>query len=288
MNINNGNLLTPVLIRSPGGRSGTSLMMELLSSSSEIAFDRRHPYEVRMLSYFYRQSEAMYATKEPGWANDLLVRGKLNSIGPIPVKTELINDSSIFINNHFLSSWSTFSSEVMNNHTCGNGLLPKYYAEKIPHDILPAVSNIMRCKKIFLVRDPRAEFSSILSFNEKRKSNLFGWQVDDTASSFCSRFVSARVRYFQMLDDIVEDESNMIVRYEDMVLSPIEVCKKLSQFLNVDITNVEVKKNITQNSVHMTSMDPASSITKWKRHLPDDIVTYINSNLVLSNNLYSI
>jgi len=56
-------MLKPILVRSPGGRSGTSLMMEMLSSSKDIAFDRRHPYEVRMLSYFYRLSNVMFLSE---------------------------------------------------------------------------------------------------------------------------------------------------------------------------------------------------------------------------------
>lgn len=50
------NALIPILLRSPGGRSGTSLLMEILSSADEIVFDKKHPYESRVLSYFYRLS----------------------------------------------------------------------------------------------------------------------------------------------------------------------------------------------------------------------------------------
>ena len=280
------NYLKPLLVRSPGGRTGTSLMMELLSSSDSIAFDRKHPYEVRMLSYFFKLSMVMFEQKGEGWGNDLLVRGPLKLIGPIPVKTELINDPDSFKKQHFVSSWSFFSNEFKKSSSKNEFV--KYYAEKVPHDVLEEVKKILNCKIIYLVRDPRAELSSILSFNKKRGSNNFGWKEEDTIDSYCERFILQRKNYFKLLSNSEKNPNSMIVKYESMITDVDNTCNQVSNFLGVDINNSIVEKNLSSNQKHMTSGNPRLSLDKWKNDLPEEIINNINRklNFELKNNQY--
>jgi len=44
--------LIPILLRS-FGRTGTTMLMQLLGSSEKIIFDKEYPYESRLLAYFF-------------------------------------------------------------------------------------------------------------------------------------------------------------------------------------------------------------------------------------------
>src|SRR5262245_6681528 len=46
-----GKALTPILVAG-SGRSGTTMLMELLGTDPRVAFDRVYPFENRYLSYF--------------------------------------------------------------------------------------------------------------------------------------------------------------------------------------------------------------------------------------------
>jgi len=271
--------LKPVLVRSPGGRTGTSVMMELLSSSESIVFDRNHPYEVRLLSYFYRLSMLMFENKSDGWVNDLLVRGPLNMMGPIPTKTNLIIDKDTFRKQHFISSWSFFSNEF--NKGLEGSKSAIYYAEKVPHDILEEIKTILDCKIIYLVRDPRAELSSIINFNKKRGSNGFGWKDNDTIDTYSERFILQRKRYFSMLNNVAKQSNTIVIKYESMITDVENICEKLSLFLNVKISDFVVKKKLNENTEHMTSGNPLLSIDKWKNDLPKKIIDNMNIKLNL-------
>lgn len=52
------NALIPILLRSSGGRSGTSLLMEILLSADEIVFDKKHPYESRVFFVIFLSIES--------------------------------------------------------------------------------------------------------------------------------------------------------------------------------------------------------------------------------------
>lgn len=55
-----GSELIPVVgVRLVEGRSGSTLMMQLLASNSRVVFDNRYPAEYRFLSYFTRVVEMM-------------------------------------------------------------------------------------------------------------------------------------------------------------------------------------------------------------------------------------
>ena len=147
---------------------------------------------------------------------------------------------------------------------------------------------MLDCKVIYLVRDPRAELSSIISFNEKRGSNYFGWKDEDTIESFVSRFISQRYNYFKMLEKRELDKDCLIIKYEDLVLDIDIVCEKISNYLATKVHASKVIENIQNNSKHMTSSDPQASLSKWKKDLPKKIIDQINLSLVqgLGNNFY--
>lgn len=129
---------------------------------------------VFFLSFFYRLSQVLFLKKnnDCGWHNDILVRGPQQNMGPLPIKTDLLEydaNSSIKI---FESLWGAVSTLIINKSEQKKN--PIYYAEKIPHDILPMIVKSIDSRVIYLIRDPRDELSSIMEFNKKRCTNNFG------------------------------------------------------------------------------------------------------------------
>lgn len=268
-------ICTPILVRSAGGRSGTSRMMELLGSSDEIQFDRRHPYEVRLLSYVYRLAKIPFVkTRSEGWCNESLVTGSVNSVGPLPVRTDLIKSPAQLSKKLFQANWDCLTGSFEPSE---DGHLPKYYAEKTPSDVHNAVSRWLPCRTIWLARDPRDEFASILSFNKKRNSYGFGWVEGDTEMSFAVRFTTRRKAYLKQVFDTGENDQNKIVYFSDLVSAPSEIVARLSDWLSVDLSVVESKQSEKQK--HTTSKTFSEAVGRWEKDLSSEVAGYIGSEL---------
>ena len=84
--------MVPILLRS-FGRSGSTLVMQLLGTSPNIIFDREYPYEKRHLTYLYRL--ALLPGKEVNndglWNTESLIHKGVDRVGPLPFNTSIIN-----------------------------------------------------------------------------------------------------------------------------------------------------------------------------------------------------
>jgi len=269
--------LIPILLRS-FGRTGTTMLMQLLGSSEKIIFDKQYPYENRLLAYFFRLSSLPFQEKTNltiNWNNDNLLNPKLNIMGPFPFKTNLIINRRKFKYSFFKDIWKNFSNEIFN-------LNPQsiYYAEKVPLDIPIELNEIMYCKNIFLLRDPRDELVSIIKFNEKRKIYAFGWRKDDTPLTFARRMIHARkafIRHFISLPKY--DDRRIKIRYEDMIENMYEESKILSKWLGVELYPDKVIKNLNSHKHHMTSNSPKESIKRWKKLLDKEVLKVFEKEL---------
>lgn len=266
--------LTPLLLRSSGGRVGTSLMMELLGTADEIVFDKRHPYESRVLSYFFRLSRLPFTAKSAAipWENDSLLRAEQNFMGPLPLETQILGnaqDASVEIFHHL---WRSVSSLIMYNYP-----MAKYYAEKIPHDIPDKLQGSFDFKLIFLIRDPRDELLSIIDFNEKRGMSGFGWREGEDVLSYLQRFLLQRKRYLSLIRK--NPYEGKVIRYEDMIFQKNKVLQVLSAYLDVDLEGSATRFNIEPRGGHMTSSAPELSVGRWKNSLPREVADRIIDEL---------
>jgi len=261
--------IIPILLRS-FGRTGTTMLMQLLGSSEEIVFDKTYPYENRLLAYFFRLSSLPLQNKnniEIRWNNDSLFKANLNLMGPIPLQTKLITNSKQFRNLLFKNMWKAFSYEILKSN-------PKsiYYAEKIPLDIPNELNPIMYCKNIFLLRDPRDEMVSIMEFNSKRGRYSFGWEKNDTPVTFAKKMVKIRKSFLNYFINLPKyDERRIKIRYEDMIENIYTESKLLSTWLNVELNPDKVLENLNSHKHHMTSKSPKDSIRRWKTYLSKEV-----------------
>ena len=79
--------LKPLLIQSMG-RSGTTLLMQLIGTSPQILFDRVYPFEVRYLTYLLRWAHILGQEwdQNSNWdaSANLIPHGQ--TLGPFPYK----------------------------------------------------------------------------------------------------------------------------------------------------------------------------------------------------------
>lgn len=268
-------MLKPILLRS-FGRSGSTLMMQLLGTSKLVSFRRIAPYEARYLTYLTRTAALLDSEFTPSedWGHDTINTGGLQRIGPIPFSdTEYFNRHD-FSEIYFKSTWNAFSEYISTKE-------PEaiFYAEKISLKLADAVSNILPCKNIYLIRDPRDEFISIKKFNEKRGSFGFGWTDDDDDLSFAKKHANARRGYLKKLIQLEEDKNNILIRYEDLILQSGKVVDRLSFFLGLRLEWGGVINGIESHKDHMTSDNQEDSIERWKFHMPSDIIEVYQSIL---------
>ena len=120
-----------------GGRTGTTLLMQLLGTSPQIAFDRVYPFEVRYLTYLLRWAQMLGQEWEPDgqWTPAECAAPPNQRVGPFPYKsTQLWNGQELWPN-CFAAAWREFSGVAVARTREGGGTdnVPLYYAEKIPY-----------------------------------------------------------------------------------------------------------------------------------------------------------
>ncbi len=282
--------LIPIMVRT-FGRTGSTLLMQILGTSDQVLFEKQYPFEHRYLTYVYNMSRMIRTRAKAGaeWDNDLLFQSKSDTIGPLPYGTTDIIDNEKLSSYVFSGLWEQFSRSMCETHECAYGR-DYFYAEKVPAEVAHYANEHMKCKNIFLLRDPRDEMVSIMSFNEKRGFRSFGWTDDDTDISYAEKMCNNR-RYFMQHMHKAEDSARRInVRYEDLINNGPEEVERLSEWAGVTMNYEGAVGNNDIQKIHMTSKDSASSVERWRNELSNEVQNIFTRELgeELSNLGYAV
>lgn len=267
------NHVIPLMLRS-AGRSGSTMLMQLLGTSEQVFMEREYPFEVRYLSYLHK---LIYQIKQPcknddKWNPDSLFNQDITRVGAIPWGNVSILDQDGLATSVFRQAWKAFSQELIIHSNNKDSDKTFYYAEKIVPIIGFDVNAITAAKNLFLFRDPRDEFLSIKSFNAKRNYLAFGWTNDDDDISFAKRLASQRKEFMRLISKIdMEDTRRHLVIYENIIRNPYAETQRLSRWLGVDLDwdNLSVNKEILAE--HATTTSLGKSIERWKTELSKEI-----------------
>jgi hypothetical protein len=271
--------LIPVLVRA-FGRSGTTLMMQLLGSSALFVLERRYPYEDRYLSYIYRLSNVVdKGVPNAGglrWGDHEVNVSGSPIVGGLPYVPATIVDLDRLKDRFFQGMWDQFSACVYERlaTTDREGESPVYYAEKISLQIADDVNRFLpESKNICLVRDPRAELHSKMEFNKKRGFLAFGWDREDTAYTYASRMIDSRIRFFNLLSRYYKSKSKeyLVIRYEDLVENLESETNEIGKWLGVELDHDEVMANRRKLAHHITSDSYKESVDGWQEKLDEDV-----------------
>jgi hypothetical protein len=157
--------------------------------------------------------------------------------------------------------------------------LPTYFAEKyIPDDFVPAMmwGLYPQGREVLLVRDLRDMVASVLSFNAKRGYAAFGRERAANNEDYARQLRASGLRLLQSWEQ--RSDRAYLLRYEDMILRPVETLRSLLEHLELDSTPSMIESMIRRASEdmsemrkHRTSPDPKSSIGRWRRDLDTSV-----------------
>ena len=283
-------VLTPIMVRT-FGRTGSTLLMQILGTSDHILFEREYPFEHRYLSYVFNLARTI---KEPpksseSWNNDTLFQCRSELVGSLPYgKTNLVDKQRLF-ETCFVSLWENFSLSMKEQISAEYGN-QYFYAEKVPSEVADASNDFLGGRNIFLLRDPRDEMVSIMSFNQKRGFRSFGWAENDTEVSYAKKMCKNRRFFMQHMFKANDSYRRINVRYEDLINKGQEEVERLSEWTGVDLSFDKAMSNSEIRDRHMTSRDSASSVERWRGELSTEAQNIFSSELgeELSNLGYAV
>ena len=270
--------LKPLLVLGDG-RSGTTLLMELLGTAPQIVFDRYYPYETRYLTYLMRWALLLKQKWQPSdeWNGNRSFELRNGLVGPLPFGNPQLWCYEDLWKNCFRSAWNEFSQcaadRLQLERPVSSSLFtnPKrnlYYAEKSPFWLPGYLREVLPYRAILIVRDPRDVYLSITAFVKKRGLPGFTRLVDDDDWAFAQRFARSRKKLWEVMRQEEPSPNSLIVKYEDLALNLAREAKRISSWLGMELNPSAVAGEPAIWAHHATSENQVQSVARWQRELP--------------------
>lgn len=278
------------------GRSGTTLLMQILGAHESILITNFYPYEVKLAQYwlqFFRVASApadFENSAHPGeFSSDLY------KIGHNPYNHPQFTNqyrSPQRIEDHYsttvLNSLADFSVAQINDYyrlIAEDESKPEaiYFAEKFsPNHQLTSICNDLYpgSKEIILTRDFRDMLCSAHSFNVKRNTQGFGRA---RVSNDFAWVDAISEKGLQRLWELWRERKNssLHVKYENLVLDSENEIGRILDYLELEndaVITARIRQAIFSNganhAIHQTSKSPEDSIGRWKMDMPEELQAY--------------
>jgi Sulfotransferase family len=270
------------------GRTGSTLLMTLLSQHPAIAAFRPTGYDSRPMAYGLAAATAMAA---PSSRMQLLDCGGADDhwwLGRAPISATSLHRLDPAIRDAMLCHpvdellhsglRQAAQSALQLARTEGKSRVT-FAAEKCGPSYVPRLLSELsdRSREVFLVRDFRDVLASILAFNAKRGYAAFGREDVRSDAEFIARFALD----LEMLAASWMErwKRSHLVRYEDLVRRPAAVLEGLFGYLGLETSSAEIGAIIAGADVlldevrreHRTTEDSAASTGRWLKDLSPDL-----------------
>lgn len=269
--------LHPILVLSCG-RSGTSLLMQLLGSSPKVALERVYPFEARFLTYLVHWSELLNQQWQNGngWGPGSVFDVPGESVGALPFEGCELWDGSEMSRLSFSAAWREFSRlAVARSKEVG----PTHYAEKVPYWLPSRLRSALPFKLILPIRDPRDVFLSVTAFDRKRGFPGFNRLADDDDWAFAKRFVSLSRGQSKFIRTEAASPEGYLIKYESLAADIRGETEKLSRWLGLRLHPDAVLSESETLERHMTSNSVSESVERWRREMPAELNAFFESEL---------
>lgn len=275
--------LQPLMLTSLG-RAGTTWTMRVLSEHPEIAVHRSYPYELRAARYWMHMLKVLSEPQDPyqsAEANSF--QSNKSWVGHNPFYPESMSATAglaeWFGRTHVeeLAAFCQRSAEECYQRIAASqgqsGVA--YFAEKHRPDYVPWLvwELYPRAKEIFLVRDFRDVFSSMLAFNAKHGRTILGDPLVQSDEEFARRLRDRAVHRLSESWSKRQDRAHL-VRYEDLIRQPVETLRGVLTYLELDHDDAIIEGVIARAAAsnpemqrHGTSSDVEASIGRWRQSL---------------------
>jgi hypothetical protein len=278
-----GDGLVPILVDG-AGRDGTTLMMQLLGTSSRIAFERVPPFEHRWFAYLVEWSGLLGWTEwdEGAWGHGVLAqrvfdRSGGNLVGPPPwTERGLVEGDEEMWTAMLASAWSEFSRRAAEHTARRFGGSPAdvvYHAEKCigAWRLQEATSAVLRVEVIPLVRDPRDVWLSVIAFDRRRGFYGFGRLEGESEADYLTRFLEIHRWRMAEMSGWARRSGTPVVRYEDLVANLEGEAARLEEQLGVKLDPGALAAARERFRDHMTAPTPDASVQRWRGEMAPEL-----------------
>ena len=279
--------LQPLIVNS-FGRTGTTLLMRMISAHPQVIVYDRPPYEIRGSKY---------------WMHALRVLGTpVDARSQIGAAMQFHEDPRAAGGNPFYSSgfaaaqeveaWSassyltdlvSFCQQSIDDWYLATAAAQKqpiaplvFFAEKHFPDLFPRLLRDLYpgARELFLVRDFRDMIASMLAYNAKKGSGDFGRDRVDSDEAWLAylhqNFAVLHTAWQQ------RGEPGSLIRYEDLVREPGVALTGLLNRLGLDASPATVADLLAAAEApelkgHGSSQSPAASIGRWREDLSPEM-----------------
>ncbi len=285
--------LQPLMLTTMG-RAGTTWTMRLLSEHPKIVVHRWHPYELRTARYWWHMLKTLAEPRDPyhsAQADHFQTNKQwigYNPFYPEPIAvTPGLDD---WMGREYIEDLARFcqrsAEETYLRIAAGQGQSDvTFMAEKHRADNLPWLvwELYPKAKEIFLVRDFRDVYSSMLAFNQKFGRRAFGPSHIETDEEFAQFLRNSTIRNLSRSWPKRQDRAYLI-RYEDLITNPRETLRGVLDYLELDAAETTILGMLERASAenpdmtrHLTSTDVSTSLGRWKSSLTPELQLVANS-----------
>lgn len=269
--------ILPILVMS-NGRSGSTMLMQLLGLDPSCFFPRLDPYEIRYLTYICKIAALWRRCESVG--NDYVdtyYHWKLPTLGAAPWGLRGIFPEDI----------AGFPKEKDVLMQLWNQMLPsieaqqpgaRYYVEKAAYWIVPMLKQVTQYYAIDLFRDPRDVFISRTKWI-KAHSNPIAWNLTEDTGDFqhalnMCRGISNHFENYLVRKDV---RSTILLKYEDLIVNRREALRKVEDTLEI---NLEGSIESDMRPEHVTAKSVEASIKRYKHEgMPETVRKCLEANL---------
>lgn len=282
--------LQPIMVTSLG-RTGTTLLMQLLADHPDIVVQRLYAYETRWSTYWAHMAKVL---GEPGtfmppqqWINSF---ENFDAVGHNPFNfTSYTYDPLVagWLNRDYperLAAFCQQSAEAFYRQiAAGQGQTePAYYAEKHFPGFIPDViwELYPQAKEIVSVRDFRDMLCSIAAFVAKPGRTFFEYSSTQSTEELIAQMrgeVELLLRSWRR-----RSARAHLVRYEDLVREPTETLRGVFAYLGLEISPATLAAMVRRGFAetpdlrnHRTTASLDASIGRWRRDLSPPLLRLV-------------
>lgn len=270
----------PILITALG-RSGTTWLVRLLAEHPAVVVHPRYPFESCPGLYLLHTLQVLSTPSNPVPPGRFVEQHEsVENVHPLPL---FCRDEEPGLHGWLrdryvekLGAWTLETIDALYERVAATCQKPeaRYWCEKTigePHTAAVLAEVYPRAKEVFLVRDFRDMLCSRQSFFGAREQYH---DLSDMTS------VIAEVR--GQMDVLLEHwrarhATAHLVRYEDLVLRPVDTLANLFNFLELEDSRRQIEELLGRAEAnsgiaaeHRTVQDPRATIGRWRRDLGPD------------------
>jgi hypothetical protein len=276
--------LQPLLVNS-FGRTGTTLLMRMLSAHPGVVVYNRPPYEARGGKYWTHVLKTLAsptdARKRVGAPTEFHLEPLAAGGNPFYSAafaawpeveawsgSTYITDLAAFCQRS-IDGWYLATAAAQ-----GQAIAPLvYFAEKHFSDAYPQLMRELypKARELFLVRDFRDMVASMLAYNARKGFGDFGRALVESDEAWLNYLHKT----FLVLRAAWRDrgERGSLVRYEDLVRDPATTLPPLLNLLGLEatpetVTHLLAAADAPELRGHATAGSPSGSIGRWRHDLP--------------------